>query len=163
MLTKVKEQFPDVQGVASGAIFSNYQRLRVENVCQRLGFISLAYLWLRDQTELLDEMIASEMDGRIVKVACMGLKKAHLGKSILELKPVFTKLKEQFDFNECGEGGEYESAVFDCPLFKSKRIQCAQSNIVDLGEGGGQFIEVASLTLNALVLEEKDPETIERH
>lgn len=48
LLVKVKEAFPDVQAVASGAIFSHYQRLRVENVCQRLGFASLAYLWLRE-------------------------------------------------------------------------------------------------------------------
>ena len=33
LLTKVKEQYPDIQAVASGAILSNYQRLRVENVC----------------------------------------------------------------------------------------------------------------------------------
>ena len=54
----------------------------------------MAYLWLRDQTELLGEMIKSEIDGRIVKVACMGLKKAHLGKSITELQSMFSKLKD---------------------------------------------------------------------
>lgn len=57
LIVKVKEAYPEVQAVASGAIFSNYQRLRVENVCQRLGLVSLAYLWLRDQSELLEEMI----------------------------------------------------------------------------------------------------------
>ena len=108
-------------------------------------------------------MIQSEIDGRIVKVACMGLKKAHLGKSITELQPMFTQLKQQFDFNECGEGGEYESAVFDCPLFKKQRIQVDQSTIVDLGDGGEAFIEVASLALNSLVLEAKDAETQSRH
>ena len=59
LLAEVKAQYPEVQAVASGAIFSNYQRLRVENCCQRLGLISLAYLWLRDQAALLDEMIAA--------------------------------------------------------------------------------------------------------
>ena len=71
--------------MASGAIFSNYQRLRVENVCQRLGLFSLSYLWLRDQEELLQEMIDAKMDARIVKTCSMGLKKAHLGKTITEL------------------------------------------------------------------------------
>ena len=33
LLSKVKESFPEVEAVASGAILSNYQRLRVENVC----------------------------------------------------------------------------------------------------------------------------------
>ena len=62
LLNKIKEQHPDVQAVATGAILSNYQRLRVENVCQRLGLINLAYLWQRDQRELLDEMIKMRMN-----------------------------------------------------------------------------------------------------
>lgn len=74
-----------MQAVASGAIFSNYQRLRVENVCQRLGLFSLSYLWLRDQDTLLQEMIDGGMDARIVKTCSMGLKEVHLGKSIAEL------------------------------------------------------------------------------
>ena len=73
--------------MASGAIFSNYQRLRVENVCQRLGLFSVGYLWLRDQDTLLQEMIDSEMNAIIVKTCSMGLKEAHLGKSIQELQP----------------------------------------------------------------------------
>ena len=123
-----------MQAVASGAIFSNYQRLRVENVCQRLGLFSLSYLWLRDQDTLLQEMIDSEMDARIVKTCCMGLKEAHLGKTITELQPFFRQLNTRFEFNVCGEGGEYETAVFDCPLFKQKRISIIQSTNTRLSE-----------------------------
>lgn len=32
LISCVKHDFPDIQGVASGAILSNYQRIRVENV-----------------------------------------------------------------------------------------------------------------------------------
>ena len=94
--------------MASGAIFSNYQRLRVENVCQRLGLASLAYLWQRDQAELLQEMIDFKMDARVAKICSMGLKEAHLGKSITELQTHFHKIHDQCGFNVCGEGGEYE-------------------------------------------------------
>jgi diphthine-ammonia ligase len=45
---------PDIEAVASGAIASDYQRLRVEDVCARLGLVSLAYLWHRPQEELLE-------------------------------------------------------------------------------------------------------------
>jgi diphthamide synthase (EF-2-diphthine--ammonia ligase) len=45
---------PEVEAVASGAIASDYQRLRVEDVCRRLGLVSLAYLWHRPQEELLE-------------------------------------------------------------------------------------------------------------
>ena len=67
-------------------------------------------------------MVESEVDARIVKICCMGLSvNKHLGKSITELYAGFNGLKAKFCFNVCGEGGEYETCVLDCPLFK-KRI-----------------------------------------
>ena len=82
LLVMVKEKHPEIQAVASGAIFSNYQRLRVENICSRLGLMSLSYLWLREQGPLLQEMIDHGLHAEIVKVCCMGLKPVHLGKTI---------------------------------------------------------------------------------
>jgi diphthine-ammonia ligase len=67
-------------------------------------------------------MIDSRMDAKIVKICCMGLKPQMLGKSIQQLQAVFMKLEQQFGFNVCGEGGEYESAVVDCPLFKHRLV-----------------------------------------
>ena len=78
-------------------------------------------------------MIDSGMDARIVKTCSMGLKQVHLGKSIAELQATFRQFKTQFGFNVCGEGGEYESAVIDCPLFKNKRITVVQSNSTAIG------------------------------
>lgn len=40
LLAYVKERLPDVEAVASGAIASDYQRLRVENVRWPLGALS---------------------------------------------------------------------------------------------------------------------------
>jgi diphthine-ammonia ligase len=54
---------------------------------------SLAYLWQRDQPELLQEMIEYPLDAIIIKIASYGLKKEHLGRTITELKPYFMKLK----------------------------------------------------------------------
>ena len=71
-------------------------------------------------------MIDSEMDAKIVKTCSMGLKQEHLGKSISELHSSFRQFHDQFGFNICGEGGEYESVVLDCPLFKNKRITVVQ-------------------------------------
>ena len=53
LLAYVKESVPGVQAVASGAIASDYQRLRVENVCSRLNLVSLAYLWHQPQRLLM--------------------------------------------------------------------------------------------------------------
>ena len=30
----------------------------------------------------------------------------------------------------CGEGGEYESAVFDCPLFANTKIVLVESEVI---------------------------------
>lgn len=118
LLLAVLKAHPDVDAVSVGAILSTYQRVRVENVCQRLGLTCLAFLWERSQGELLDEIIASGTDARLIKVAAHGLGKQHLGKSLAELKPQLARLNADFGLHLCGEGGEYETLVFDSPLFK---------------------------------------------
>lgn len=102
---------------------SSYQKNRVENICKRLDLISLAYLWQRNQQELLGSMIDGGIEAILIKVACMGLEpEKHLGKTIREMRPHLIELERKFGANVCGEGGEYESLTLDCPLFKKKRI-----------------------------------------
>jgi diphthine-ammonia ligase len=62
----------------------------------------------------------------------MGMTKSMLAQSIYNLEPAFLKLEQQCGFNVCGEGGEYESIVLDCPLFK-RRLEIVDLSIVDLG------------------------------
>ncbi|KAG5681606.1 hypothetical protein PVAND_011022 [Polypedilum vanderplanki] len=122
LLKEVKEK-ENVEAVAIGAIFSDYQRIRGENVCSRLNLQPLAYLWRRDQAELLQEMIDCQIDAIIIKVASLGLTpERHLGKSIRELQSHLTKMHEKYGLNVCGEGGEYETFTLDCPLFKKKIV-----------------------------------------
>jgi len=42
-------------------------------VCSRLEISSLAYLWRRDQSELLSEMISARIEAVLIKVAAMGM------------------------------------------------------------------------------------------
>ncbi|XP_019421815.1 PREDICTED: diphthine--ammonia ligase isoform X1 [Lupinus angustifolius] len=131
LLCEVKRQIPSVNAVSSGAIASDYQRLRVESVCSRLGFVSLAYLWRQDQSLLLQEMIANGIVAVTVKVAAMGLDPAkHLGKELAFLNPYLHKLKELYGINVCGEGGEYETLTLDCPLFTNARIVLDEYEVV---------------------------------
>ena len=89
------------------------------------------------------------------------MKEAHLGKTIAELQPSFRQLFTQFEFNVCGEGGEYETAVFDCPLFKQKRISIIQSTNTRLS--GDDMAPVCTMHLQELCLEPKSAEDIARH
>lgn len=83
--------------------------------------MALAYLWQRDQEELLQEMATAGVNAILVKIAAMGLKKQHLGQYIGDMFPYLQRMNQEFDLHICGEGGEYETITLDCPLFK-KRI-----------------------------------------
>lgn len=123
LLRAVKQRFPDVQGVSCGAILSDYQRLRVEAVCASLGLTSLSFLWQRNQAELLKEMIDAGVEAVIVKVAAAGLDpETHLGMTISEVAPTLFSLEKKYGSHICGEGGEYETFVLDCPLFKARIV-----------------------------------------
>lgn len=67
-------------------------------------------------------MIDYPLNAILIKVASFGLNFQHLGKTITELKPTFMKLKEECGMNVCGEGGEFESLVLDCPLYEKKIV-----------------------------------------
>ena len=72
--------------------------------CARLGLTSLAYLWMRDQDELLQEMIDKGMVVILIKVAAAGLEpEKHLGKTITELKPHFEKIVFEKVVSEANE------------------------------------------------------------
>ncbi|KAL3645040.1 hypothetical protein CASFOL_010220 [Castilleja foliolosa] len=131
LLKEVKRQIPSVSAVSSGAIASDYQRLRVESVCSRLGLVSLAYLWRQDQSMLLQQMIKSDIIAITVKVAAIGLVPSkHLGKELTQLESHLHHLKELYGINVCGEGGEYETLTLDCPLFKNARVVLDKFEVV---------------------------------
>lgn len=60
--------------------------------CSRLGLTSLAYLWRRDQKDLLYEMANAGVNAVLIKIAAIGLKPIHLGKSIGQMYPFLCKM-----------------------------------------------------------------------
>ncbi|KAG6854847.1 hypothetical protein C0991_012037 [Blastosporella zonata] len=145
---------PDVLGVSVGAILSNYQRVRVEHVCRRLGLTPLCYLWNRDQGELFNEMISAGMEAILIKVAGIGLTTEHLGKTLAEMQPTLVKLNQQYGAHICGEGGEYESLTLDCPLFKHRIILTEVETVI---HSDNSFATVAFLRVKNAHLEVKVP------
>lgn len=120
--------------------------------CTRLGLISLAYLWNRDQKELLKEMIESQIEAILIKVAAIGLDVRHLGKSLSTLYPYLCKLNDEYESNICGEGGEYESFTLDCPLFKKRIILDKTQTVMHSDDA---YAPVAYLNLLSYHLEDK--------
>ncbi|XP_067943459.1 uncharacterized protein [Watersipora subatra] len=155
LLKEVKEAH-NIQGVSVGAVLSDYQRVRVENVCCRLGLTSLGYLWSCNQTELLTEMLACQVEAVLVKVACIGLKpKEHLNRPLSSLVRHLTTLNKDYGVHMCGEGGEYESLTLDCPLYNSKII-IEESEIVE--DTPSDIAPVGHLRVNKYRLEPKADE-----
>ncbi|XP_063978343.1 uncharacterized protein LOC135163095 [Diachasmimorpha longicaudata] len=152
LLAKVKEK-ENINAVASGAILSDYQRIRVENVCSRLGLVSLAYLWRRNQDELLKEMIACSLNAVIIKVACQGLEPKHLGKSISEMQHNLGILNDRYGVNVCGEGGEYETFTLDCPLFIKSIVIDEYESVVHSDD---KIAPVGYLNFKKIHLQDKD-------
>jgi diphthine-ammonia ligase len=143
-IKKAQEQFPEIQAVSSGAILSNYQRVRVEHVCNRLELTSFSYLWrLAPQHEMLQTMLQEGIEAVLVKTACPPglIPSKHLNNTLgsLYYSGLFEKLHERFHFHYCGEGGEYESLVVDCPLYK-KRLVLDEVEIVETDDGVGELI-----------------------
>ncbi|CAG9856277.1 unnamed protein product [Phyllotreta striolata] len=153
LLEQIKKDV-EYDAVSVGAILSDYQRIRVENVCIRLGLLPLAYLWQRNQIELLDEMIKCEVDAILIKVATLGLETKHLGRSLSSMQPHLLTMHEKYGLNVCGEGGEYETLTLDCPLFKS-RIVVEDSEVVI--HSTDPIVSVGYLTFKKLSLELKLP------
>ena len=160
LISRVLVAHPDIQAVSVGAILSTYQRTRVENVCARLGLTCLAYLWQRtDQTALLDEMIAAGIDARLIKVAGIGLTKSHLGKSISEVRNDLVRLNGLYGLHVCGEGGEYETLVLDCPIFK-KKLVIDDMSVVDHSMGDVAYLHL-DVHLEDKVMESQWVERVE--
>uniref|UniRef100_A0A8D2L7V4 Diphthine--ammonia ligase n=1 Tax=Varanus komodoensis TaxID=61221 RepID=A0A8D2L7V4_VARKO len=158
-LLKLIKDKENVEAVSVGAILSDYQRVRVEDVCKRLALQPLAYLWRQNQETLFREMISSDIQAIIIKVAALGLDPVkHLGKTLCEMEPYLLELSKKYGVHICGEGGEYETFTLDCPLFKKKIVVDSSEVVVHSADA---FAPVAYLRLLKLHLEDKASTTFQ--
>ncbi|KAG7466191.1 hypothetical protein MATL_G00162180 [Megalops atlanticus] len=158
-LLKLVKEKEGVEAVSVGAILSDYQRVRVENVCMRLQLQPLAYLWRRDQETLLREMISCDLHALIIKVAAFGLNpEKHLGKSLAEMESYLKQLSQKYGVHVCGEGGEYETFTLDCPLFKKKIVIDAMETVIHSADA---FAPVGYLRFLKMHVEDKISSSME--
>ncbi|KAH8867575.1 Diphthine--ammonia ligase [Schistosoma japonicum] len=155
ILSRVLSEIPEITGVSSGAILSDYQRYRIENVTFRLGLRSLCFLWQRRQQELLEDIISAGIEAIIIKIASFGLTiENFLG---FRLSDVMSKLCQlstpPWSLNVCGEGGEFETITLDCPIFHSRIQLTSEPEIVIHSKD--PFSPTAYLCLRNLQLEAK--------
>jgi len=111
----------NVEGIVTGAVESIYQASRVQKICDKLNIECFNPLWQKDQIELLNSLIKNKFEIIITKVAAEGLDDSFIGRKIDKkfIKEI-TELQKKYQINPAGEGGEFETLVINCPMFKSR-------------------------------------------
>ena len=110
-----------IRGIVTGALFSSYQKERIEKIASKLNLKVFSPLWHKDQEKYMRELIRNKFDFILTSIAAEGLDKSWLNKKITDKEvDKLVELNKKVDLNIAFEGGEAESFVRDCPLFKKK-------------------------------------------
>ena len=134
-----------IEAIYSGALFSVYQKSRIDALCEELGLKSCAPLWHRDPTEYMEEIIELGFEVIITSVAAEGLDESWLGRKIdKDSLDGIVKLNKKYKIHIGFEGGEAETLVLDGPLF-NKRIKVIESENIWEGDSGYFLIKEAEL------------------
>lgn len=108
-------------GIVTGAVKSVYQSTRVQRICNRLGLWCFDPLWLKDEIELLNEVVQGGFEVIISGVFAFPLNREFLGRRLdIDMIRRLERLKQEYGLSPAGEGGELETTVTDAPFFKRR-------------------------------------------
>jgi len=110
-----------IQGITTGALHSQYQASRIQAICDKLKIKCINPSWHKDEISYLNELINSKFKVVVTKTAAEGLDnkwiRREIDKNFIEDIKVLNK---KWGIHPAGEGGEYETLVLNCPLFKEE-------------------------------------------
>ncbi|MEA3378485.1 MAG: diphthine--ammonia ligase [Nanoarchaeota archaeon] len=134
-----KQKFP-IAGVVTGALFSTYQKTRIEKTCEELGLKCFSPLWHMDQKKEMQELLKQGFEFIFSSIAADGLDKSWLGRLIKKTDiEKLVELNNKNEINIAGEGGEFESLVLNCPEF-FKKIKIIKSEIKEENKNTAKFL-----------------------
>lgn len=123
-----------IEGIVTGAIKSVYQASRIQKICNKLNIECFNPLWQKDEEEYLEELLKNKFKIMIIGVFAYPLDKKWLGR-IIDKKFIdeVKVLNKKYKIHIAGEGGEFESFVLNCPLFK-KGLKVKSFKDISTGE-----------------------------
>ncbi|MEM1988529.1 MAG: diphthine--ammonia ligase [Candidatus Woesearchaeota archaeon] len=127
LLIEAKEKFK-INGIVTGAIASDYQRMRINFIAEELNLPVFSFLWHKPYELILEEE-SSWLKFTIVKIMCYGIDEKLVGKIIT--KDDIKTLLNQKIFNPVFEGGEAETFTIYAPYFK-KEIKFKSKKVVKI-------------------------------
>jgi diphthine-ammonia ligase len=135
-----------IDGLVTGAVASDYQKTRFDNLCERVGLKSFSPLWHKRPETIASDLINAGFSIIMSGVAASGLDESWLGRELTpEQWGKLRVLSSRNRFHLLGEGGEYETFVIDAPMF-SRKISILEAKKVWNGQSGRLVIRDASLS-----------------
>ena len=133
--------------VVTGAIASEYQKSRIDRVCDGLRIRAVAPLWRINPSRLVKEQVAMGFEFIITACMAMGLDRRWLGRviddrALGELQIISRK----HGLNMAFEGGEAETFVVNAPIFR-KKVRVVEAEPVWKGDSG--FLNIVRADLVA--------------
>ena len=110
-----------IEAVYTGALYSVYQKSRIERLGSEVGLKIISPYWHVDELEYMRKIVSLGFKVIICGVAAWGLDESWLGR-IIDDKTIdeLLGLNEKYGINIAFEGGEAETLAIDGPIFKRK-------------------------------------------
>ena len=112
-----------VGALVHGGISSEFQKRAFTRACNTAGIELISPLWHYDPASYMSDLVDRGFEIIVVAVSAMGLDDSWLGRRLdKEAVGSLIGLSARFGFNLNFEGGEAETLVTDCPLFRKKLV-----------------------------------------
>lgn len=117
-IKKARDKY-HIDTIVTGALHSVYQAERIQKICDNLNIKCYNPLWHKDEISYLKELVKANFKIMVIGVFAYPLNQSWLGR-IIDSKFISEaqKLKDKYKIHGAGEGGEFETFVLGCPLFK---------------------------------------------
>lgn len=125
-LKDLKAAFQDlkdlgVEAIYTGALYSVYQKSRIEKLGEEVGLKIISPFWHVDELEYMRKIVSLGFKIIISGVAAWGLDESWLGRAIDdECIDELVRLNKKYHVDIAFEGGEAETLAIDGPIFKKK-------------------------------------------
>jgi predicted ATP pyrophosphatase (TIGR00289 family) len=140
-----------VEAIYTGALFSVYQKSRIDKICKELDLKSISPLWHINEEKYMRRIVDLGFEIIITGVFAYGLDESWLGRKI-DNKTIneLIDINKKYELNIAFEGGEAETLAIDGPIFK-KKIKIEEAETVWNIDSGIYNVKKASLVEKSLV------------
>jgi ABC transporter with metal-binding/Fe-S-binding domain ATP-binding protein len=144
LISQAKSDYK-IEGIVHGGIRSNFQKNKFNKICEKYNLKLISPLWQIDEYNYMNQLLKNSFVIQIISVSSMGLDASFLGiiLNYSTLDDLYRRSKK-YGFNLSFEGGEAETIVLDCPIFK-KRLEILTSKIHWDGQRG--IVEISDISL----------------